>query len=540
MIWKHALGCICLVLWSWTTAYGQVVFQPVTSSVYDYLDEAANEGWITLNSAVKPYSRIFIAQRLDELESSRKFMSRRQQKELDFYLKDFNKELKPDKNFDKRYDLFYYKDSLFSFTANPIFGGRLSLNSNGSVFHRWNGGEIFGSIGEHFAFAANLRDNGLGEDIYGANYLVNQPGGNYKVNQGQSGSRIDYSEMRGAISYGWKWGSVSVMKDQFSWGNNYNGANIFSSRQPSYAYINLKVNPVKWFDFNYVHGWLVSEEIDSANVVFVSGVRRRTFMRKYLAANLFTISPWKRLQLSFGNSVVYSDKDIQPGYLIPFFFFKSVDHTYNGAGANDLGENSQMFFDISSRQLDKLHLYASGFVDEISISNLLDAEEHTNVVSLKFGARLSNLLPNNIWTIEYTRTNPWTYRHQIASSTFASNEYSLGHYLGSNAEELYLAWRYKPIRGLHFDLSYTRAIKGEEMETQVINGIPQVQGLDFIETVAWYRNILGFRTTYEVINDGWLFFEVQRSTVEGFENQYTPEFFQGQTTTISGGMNIGF
>lgn len=539
-MWKQRILSACLVLWCVLSTQGQVVFQPVTSSVYDYLDEVANEGWITLNSAVKPYSRIFIAERLRDLEASRGKMNRRQQKELDFYLRDFNKELKPDKNFDKRKDLFYYKDSLFSFTVNPILGGRLSVNSNGSAFHRWNGGELFGSIGEHFSFAANLRDNGLTDDLYGSNYLVKESGGNYKVNQGQAGGRIDYSEMRGAISYGWKWGSVSVMKDQFEWGNNYHGANIFSGRQPSFAYLNLKVNPVSWFDFNYVHGWLVSEEIDSAAVFFVNGVRRRTFMRKYLAANLFTISPWKKLQLSFGNSVVYSDKDIQPGYLIPFFFFKSVDHTYNGAGSNDLGENSQMFFDFSSRQINKLHLYVSGFVDEISISNLLDADEHTNVVSLKTGARVSNLLPNHTWTVEYTRTNPWTYRHQIASSTFASNEFNLGHYMGSNAEEIYLGWRYKPVRGLHLDLSYTRAIKGEEMETQVLNGIPQVQGLDFIEKVAWFRNSIALRTTFEVINDGWIFMEVVNSEVEGFETRYTPEFYRGNTTTVSAGINFGF
>ncbi|MBL0342212.1 MAG: hypothetical protein IPP71_15660 [Bacteroidetes bacterium] len=43
-------------------AFPQVVYQHVdNTSIYEFLDEMANMKFIELNSAVKPYSRIFIA-----------------------------------------------------------------------------------------------------------------------------------------------------------------------------------------------------------------------------------------------------------------------------------------------------------------------------------------------------------------------------------------------------------------------------------------------------------------------------------------------
>ena len=101
--------------------------------IYDFLDELANQQVIEINSAVKPYSRLFIAQRLNEADEKRDQLNPRQQKEVDFYLMDFGKELNEGKNWIRRKDVFYYKDTLFSLTVNPILGGELFTNSSGSA-----------------------------------------------------------------------------------------------------------------------------------------------------------------------------------------------------------------------------------------------------------------------------------------------------------------------------------------------------------------------------------------------------------------------
>jgi hypothetical protein len=108
------------------TLLSQEVPQPVNNTgIYEFLDELASCQIISINSAVKPYSRLFIANRLKEVEEKREQLNTRQQKELDFYLMDFGKEL--DEEWSKgttvqwfkgikgkkRIDLFYYEDSLF-------------------------------------------------------------------------------------------------------------------------------------------------------------------------------------------------------------------------------------------------------------------------------------------------------------------------------------------------------------------------------------------------------------------------------------------
>ena len=82
-----------------------MVFEPITSSVYDFLDELANQHVIELNTAVKPYARMLIAEKLQEAEEQQDELTPRQQKELAFYLKDFGKETHEGKDWDRRIDL---------------------------------------------------------------------------------------------------------------------------------------------------------------------------------------------------------------------------------------------------------------------------------------------------------------------------------------------------------------------------------------------------------------------------------------------------
>lgn len=533
------ISLICILICLNDSCPAQAVFQALSSSVYGFLDEMSALGHADVHSVVKPYTRKYIATTLAGIDSSR--LNRRQQEELAFYLRDFRKELRNNKDFDKRFDLYYHADSLFRLTANPIAGVRYYTNSNGSVLHRWNGAEIYGNIGPHFGFSASLRDNGISQALSTPDQLTLFPGGNFKNNQGVDMQRTDYSEMKGGISWAWQWGSLSLLKDHFTWGDNYHGANIFSGHQPSFAYIQLKIHPVEWFDFNYIHGWLVSQVVDSARSYFINGYRRRVFHDKYLAANMFTITPLKDLDISFGNSVIYGDIGEHPAYLIPFFFFKSVDHTYNGTGGNDIGQNSQMFFNLSSRQLKHIHLYSSFFIDEVRIGKMFDDSLHTNLFSWKIGTRIFDFPLKNIWlTAEYTRTNPWTYTHNIEITTFESNQYNMGHYLRDNADELFLQLSWLPLKKLRADIAWTHCRKGPEMLYEEINGINNIPGSAFMESVRWWDRRLSARLSWECIPDGSIYIEAASESNSGRITTYTPALFRGNTTTLAGGINFGF
>jgi hypothetical protein len=519
-------------------SFGQEVnYHTSNKDVYEFLDELAAVGVIDINTSVKPFSRMFIALKLTEIKESNYELNSRQSAELNFYLKDFNKELMADKNFDKRLDVYTYKDSLFTFSVNPILGIDYYSNDSGSFYHRWNGAEAFAYIGKHWGFYASLRDNHESIFLEKEDFLTQRIGANYKYNDGGG----DYSDMRGGLTYSWDWGSFGIVKDHFEWGNNYNGANIFSGRTPSFAHIKLQLKPVKWFEFNWVHGWLVSEVIDSAStMVFTNsyGTDQRSMMfDKYLAANLFTFKPWNKFYVSLGNSVIYSSDGPQLQYLIPVMFYKSVDHTYNSTdqSGRNVGQNSQMFIDISSRNIKKVHLSATLFIDELSTDRFF-VDSVWNFWSFKASIKISDLIPNTFVTAEYTKSMPLTYKHNIPTTTFESNGYNLGHYLMDNSHEIYFSVLIKPFRLLTIKTDYLFAQKGKDYDDLGGSRL----GNPFMDSVEWENKSYSVRASYQIINDGYLFLKFMHSDISGDLAKYTPTVYQGIQNTISFGANIGF
>ena len=163
---------------------------------------------------------------------------------------------------------------------------------------------------------------------------------------------------------------------------------------------------------------------------------------KYLAANMLTFTPVKGLDLSVGSSVIYGVANMFAAFSLPISFFNSTDYQL-ASGGKFANENSQIFLNISSRNLKYTHFYASVFVDEFNFGRLKKSNPERNLISWKVGARVSNWPIRDLsLTAEFTRTNILTYDQSYATHTWASNGYNLGHYLGDNAQELYLSLRY--------------------------------------------------------------------------------------------------
>ncbi len=295
----------------------QSVPEPVANTaLYEFIGELATDGIIELNSAVKPYSRKTILMLLEQAAESEGELTTRQRKELAFYLADFGGgviEGKVRLKFNPA--TAQYRDSLFSVTVSPLLG--LTAGSDGSVAWK-NGAKIYGNYGGWGFFAA-LQDNHQSPLTGKPEYLTRERGGHIK-------GGTDFSEMTAGISYAWKWGDISFVKDSPVWGSGYAGTNILSGRAPSFIQVRLHVKPVKWLEMTWLHGWLNSMVVDSVRSFWVSNAYgtdyREVYRRKYIAANLFTVTPIDRLHISAGNSVVYADARLMPNYLMPFYFLQ--------------------------------------------------------------------------------------------------------------------------------------------------------------------------------------------------------------------------
>lgn len=540
----------------------QVAYQHVSDrDIYLFLEELASIHVIDVATVVKPYSRNKIAGYLHKASLKRDKLSRAQNSRLNNFLQEYAMELnrlktgqgqlvKRDSSVSVH--LFppevSYRDTFFSALIRPVYGIRYFSSTNENFWASYGGAEAISYAGDSWSIYASLRDNyQAGQRLSQPTYLTQEFGGTYKSLTG-GGQGGEFSEMRGGITWSWSWGSLGLVKEHIVWGDNQNGSNIFSGRTPSFPMIKLNMNPADWLEFNYYHGWLVSEAIDSVNSIFPETGNARTVHRtKYIAANMFTIKPFKRFHFSVGNSIVYGDMDVQPAYLIPFLFYKSVVHTVHWGSSF---QNNALFANVSIRSIKNLHLYATAFVDEFSIKRVGDPDRN-NFTSYKTGLSLTNWPVRNI-TVggEYTFTKPITFLHDEPTTSFESNRYNLGHYLQDNAEEFFATIRFNPVSTLQLSASWTYARKGKYY--QYIRGMqdPRVDELDVLEEITWDSRRVEFMVQYSPFPNTRFFGKFLANNTQGYDvdgrssqdylDLFSPPYLHGETYTFELGFGMGF
>jgi hypothetical protein len=540
------LVILCILLLNSVVFSQDIPISMKNQALYEFIDELAASHFISVNQLIKPYSQKQVDTWLSDAESSFDKMTLRQQQEWQFYKDNILWQKEDSTSLSNRIDIiqrdygafslsplgFYSSSDNVGFALKPILSAQFMNNSNGTIYHRSVGVAMDLTVGS-WGFYANLQDYATSDSLLHSDFLVNQTGGNFKRN--------DHSDMRGGITYSKDWITVGLVKDYLEWGTNQNGSNVISDRAPSFAQLKLKIKPVDWFEFNYVHGWLVSNVVDSTHSYTLdNGDRRNVLHGKYIAANMFTLYPFKTLALSAGNSIVYNAESAEIQYLNPFMFYKSVDHTYNstdGAGEN-VGQNSQMFFDVSFRGIKNAFFYYTLFVDELKMERWKHDDEH-NFYSYKVGAKFTQILPNTSFGFEYTRSLPTTYQHDVETTTFESNSYNLGHYLRDNAEEYYSYIHYRPLKNLRFKLSYSLARKGEDYGYD--RDDEDLVQKPFIEDVKYKNSTWEFLSEYQLAYD--MFFNLrigQTSTSGEMMHIYAPPHLRGKQFNVMFGANIGF
>jgi hypothetical protein len=559
MIASHNI-IIVLTLMAVVVCYqgrGQELYiSPADPGIEELLNELAIDRIITLNSVARSYSREFISRQLKEALKKDSLLSRRQISDILFYLGNYSMETRNDPASKTQYQIpdtqnlvsgirhqassigllsydpvsFGAQNKDFVFSLRPMVSYTQYMNENGAFYSAGVGSGIMGYLGRHVALAATISRTFEDCILSEPPYFTQLPGGNWTTYSNGSGSFVEWT---GQLTYSWKWGSLGIYKDHFTWGDGYHGSNYFSGRPPAFPFLKLHLKPAKWIEFNFIHAWLSNSEEDFALVDDLSQYPVASSIHKHIAANLLTFIPWRGLDISFGNSVVY-DGNEQLAYFTPFFFYKSVDATLSSYIIDN--ENSQMFLDISSRQIKHLHLYLSLYVDEFMISRLRQKNEH-NFLSWKGGLCLSNFPIRNLsFILEGTRTLPMTYQHYIPTVTFASDGYNLGNYLIDNAQESYAAFIYKPFRRFSVTLSYNFAEHGDEFQYGLV---PDPTELPVLKNISWQNQSVALNGSYSLVSGTVIFVNYQYSQNKG-NVKFNAPVFTGTTNTVSAGFMIGF
>ena len=130
---------------------------------------------------------------------------------------------------------------------------------------------------------------------------------------------------------------------------------------------------------------------------------------------------------------------------------------------------------------------------------MFDEARQVNHLGGTIGAMVVDVpVPNLTLRAEYTRINPFVYKHFIPTLLYTSSSDNLGHWMGHNADAVYLNAGYQLIRGLQTEFWMYRIRKGEEGEVADQYTVPHKKFLFGLDThYTWY----GFDVKYEITHD---------------------------------------
>lgn len=452
------------------TSYGQIN-ESRQNIVYEYLYRMAQKGLIRWMDIQTPMDRKDIHAALTQL-SSRQDLSKREKTELTFYLQEYafdtvNTEapeelviLKKDKS--NRFRSFLYEKGENKIFLDPMFGSHYFKSNGKDNLHYYSGVRLAGYFGKHWGINFSYRDNTEKGDTLNRDRAFTLEEGVVKTISNKE--LLNYGNLNYNIGYRWSSGSISAGKDNLSWGYGINGSMVVSGKAPAFPYVKLEFQPWKWLHFSYFHGWLQSNIIDSVQTYNTgSGIfdsTRAVYRSKFIAHHAITVTPTKGLDISIGESVIYSDR-LELGYLVPISFFRAFDHYYSQYNIQ-AGDNSQFFGLISSRNhIKNTHLYAQIFIDEIRASKIFDSKEKRNQLGYTLGINHTDLFFHYLTAgVEYGRINPFVYNNLIPTQTYQSNNYLLGDWMGNNADRLYLFLQYTPLPKLKLKTWHQQIRKG--------------------------------------------------------------------------------
>ena len=515
------ISCVALILIP-MVIQAQTIYLPASNEVYDFIKRMDAKGCLShYQDAAKPLSRMYLAKQLKELEPFGERMTSLERATYEFYKTEFHYELLSlagdSEPSEARWHLFskgidggiINLDVGYALTAEN--DGRLknTLSTKDLKFY----GYAFNSVGFYF----NLDDN----KQWGSNinyYRLNTPAKGVINSAGSSNlpsysldlfplsnpklQELNYDEIDAQFT--WQVGAFTFSLEKMNniWGYGENGNIIFSNKAPSYPQVKMRVRISEGFDFVYFHGSLNSNVTDTVKSYYVNyngfSSLREVDHSKYIAAHQIEIMLWKGIDLSFGESIVYSDRGPELMYLIPVMFFKAGEH-YNGDK-----DNCQIFGSLDLNVIKNTNLYFSLFIDELNTDKFFDSNDSRRQLAFTLGGHTYDFpLDNFELAAEYTRANPAVYSHKYPSATYTNNGYVLGSWIGQNADDAFLALTYRPVRKLKLSIFHEVFRKGSPMPINYQYAGNQ-GGFSFLSGTTHIERTFGVKAHFQPLRDVFL------------------------------------
>jgi hypothetical protein len=274
------------------------------------------------------------------------------------------------------------------------------------------------------------------------------------------------------VSASWDWGSAALGKEKRIVGSGLSSQLLLSTNAQPFDAIQLGVHAGA-FRFFFLHGFLLSEKLMVQN-------GRPYFDSKYVAMHRAEADIAGALRFGVFESVVYSQREVDPAYLNPVNFYKSAEH----AGGDR--DNPMLGFDMATLFIPGWQAYGSWLMDDVDFSRLGD-EWWGNKFIWQGGVLNASLLPNTDLALEYTRIEPYVYTHRHAGNQYTHNRDALGLEIAPNSDEWYGSLRHWLGAGLWLQFEYHHRRHGRN-EVDADGNVLINHGADLYESLDYERD----------------------------------------------------
>lgn len=429
-------------------SFSQVENVPITNSVYTFLKEMKVKGILSFIREDDPVlSRFEVKELLEKVNTKTEQLSNTETKLLNKYRIEFSDTIDPDSStqlFNPQNGFFTDLDQMITDKVKYLYAYKEPENN---IYFEWLGHFYHGQdFSKENAVNSNLYD--IGFRIRGT--VLNHLGYNLTVIKGGSSGNRNFSrivEPKLASNYKWIENVENIDNYDFTYGyikyltQPYKDMNIsFQLGREDitlgYGYGSKLVlsgdNPTMDFlKFNFDYGIISFSSLHASTTGYFNADRNQNYT-KYFAHNHLKLKFDNLFDLGIGETMIYSGRGIELGYLTPVAFYKFIEMEIQDR------DNGNLYFDLQTKFVKDLELQATFLLDENILSNLGDLEKFTNKTAYQVGAFWYEPLNINDLSLicEYTRIRPYVYTHFDIKNNYTAFGVNLGHRIGPNADEL--------------------------------------------------------------------------------------------------------
>lgn len=434
--------------------FAQIENVQLQHPVYSFLKEMYVKGLVDYIKEDDPVmSRFEIINLLKQIQSGDNLLSSTERKLVNKYLEEFSDKLNPDNTnqlFNPENDFVSGLSDVFSQKVKYLYGykeegNNIFLEGLGHFYHGQRFSPTPTNNADLYDIGFRMRGTIFNKLGYNLTVIKGAVSGNNSIAETIEPKLLSNYKWVEALenigNYGFNYGylkfytspmnrmdlSVQLGREDISFGYGYGSKLVLSGDNPTLDFIKFN------FDYGVIH--FTSLHASTVGNFSYDISQRYT---KYFALNRLKLSFKNLFDFGIGETMIYSGRGIELGYLSPLAFYKFIEMDLQDR------DNGTLWMDFQTNFWRNIQLQATFYLDENILSNLQDLERYTNKTAYQLNAFWYS--PFNIddvsLILEYTKIRPYVYTHRDPKNTYTAFGANLGHRIGPNSDELMFRTNY--------------------------------------------------------------------------------------------------